>query len=257
MELSGRQYELDQTQAGTATLNITDPLEVLNPGNGSSPLMTGGNTLKAYRAARVAALWPNSGNIVNNKVSPSFDPSFEGSTGGVTAAGGTTLASSTSQHFDGTHALLVTQGSAGSGAWPSLAVPTAPGLQYTFSVYARPNTSVSVQVQSTVGNSAVDSTALSFTRLTVTFTAVEATTKFTFAGTGTSTPTYFLDAAQLEYGSAATVFTTTGPTLYQLWNGYIERYPLQYDMNGARGVRPLVGVDALAVLSRTRVSPPP
>src|SRR4051794_28860842 len=64
----GRQYELDQIQAGTCTLGVVDPLENLNPLNGSSPYNTGGNTVTSYRPIGVYAYWPLGGNVFNNLV---------------------------------------------------------------------------------------------------------------------------------------------------------------------------------------------
>jgi hypothetical protein len=59
-------------------------------------------------------------------------------------------------------------------------------------------------------------------------------------GTGAS-PSFFMDATQLEFGANPSDFTTTGPQIYSIYSGYIERYPLRYDMNGQRGIRPLTG----------------
>src|SRR4051794_8841161 len=53
----GRNYELDQVQAGECKATITDPLEYLNPLNGSSPFNSGGNSIVPYRCLRVWAMW--------------------------------------------------------------------------------------------------------------------------------------------------------------------------------------------------------
>lgn len=51
----GRQYELDQAEAGTLTLNIDDPNEQLSPLNAGSAWNTGGNSLLPYRATQIGA----------------------------------------------------------------------------------------------------------------------------------------------------------------------------------------------------------
>lgn len=53
----GRQYELGKPQAGTATITVSDPNELLNPTNPSSPYNSGGATLVSYRPMRVTAVW--------------------------------------------------------------------------------------------------------------------------------------------------------------------------------------------------------
>jgi hypothetical protein len=250
----GRQYELDQVQAGAATLNIVDPLENLNPLNMSSPYNTAPNAIAPYRAIGLYCYWPTVGNGFNPMVDPGFDSSFEVGTSGFVASGGTALARSTVQAFVGTHSLLVTQGGNTSAAWPSVIIPGVPGMTATISVYVY-ITSGSVQIQCPDGSvSPVLSTLNAWTRVTVTCTQVNAQERIVFAGTGAATPTFFLDAFQFEWAASASAFTTTGPTRYQIFNGYIERYPTGYDMSGIRANHSLQAVDALAMLSRTNIT---
>lgn len=54
----GRQYELDQAEAGTLNLTIDDPNEQLSPLNSGSAWNQGGNSLLPYRAVQVGA-WLN------------------------------------------------------------------------------------------------------------------------------------------------------------------------------------------------------
>lgn len=263
----GRQYELDQTQAGTLTTQIVDPLEYLNPDNTGSPYNTGGNTITPYRCVTVTAMWPNqpgSGNLINTKVATDYDPSFElnpdSALGFWVKAGGTSiLAQSGVQHFDGTKSLLVTQSAAGVGFGATNRFRTSPDLTYTFSVYVFPTGGCTVTAQvldanGTVTSSATSTTSSSWQRLVLTWTAVDASELITVYGAGVSTPTFYMDATMLEFGASANTFTTTGPTLYFLYTGYIERYPTSYDMSGFRAVRPLSAVDALAILARTVIS---
>ena len=53
----GRQYELGKPQAGTATITFSDPGELLNPTNTSSPYNSGSASLVSYRPMRVTAVW--------------------------------------------------------------------------------------------------------------------------------------------------------------------------------------------------------
>ncbi|MGH7743191.1 MAG: hypothetical protein ACREQ5_00005, partial [Candidatus Dormibacteria bacterium] len=263
----GRQYELDQVQAGVFTGSVMDPLELLNPDNAGSPFNAGANDVTPERAMWNWWMWPNqpgSGNIINTGVNSDYDPSFElnpdTALGLWVAAGGTTtLAQSTVQHFDGSHSLLVTQSAAGVGFGATNTFRTAPDLTYTWSCYVYPTGGCSVTAQVVDANgvthfSAAASTQNVWTRLTVTWNTVDCLEPVTVYGAGTSTPTWYLDATQIEFGAAVSAFTTTGPVLYPLFTGWVERFPTTYDMAGTRATRPLYAVDALAVLSRTAIS---
>lgn len=262
----GRQYELDQTQAGTFAGDVPDPLELLNADNSASPFNSGANDVTPYRAFWNWWIWPNqptSGNLINTKVNAFYDPSFElnpgSALGNWAAAGGTTtLAQSGVQHFDGTKALLVTQSAAGAGFGATNIFRYAPDLTYTFSCYVYPTsgsiTARVVDANGTTWTSNTASTLNTWTRLTVTWNAVDVLEPITVYGTGASTPTFYLDATALHFGATAQAFGTTGPTLYWLYSGWVERFPGQYDMAGFRATRPLECVDAMAILSRTAIS---
>ena len=100
--------------------------------------------------------------------------------------------------------------------------------------------------------SAATSTTGAWQRLTVTVTADVGVTPVGFTANGAYT--FYLDAVQAEFGSAASAFTATGPTYYPLFTGYIERYPQRWDTAGFRGIRPLEAVDALSPLSRAMIN---
>lgn len=265
----GRQYELDQVQAGEFTASVMDALELLNSDNTASVFNTGSNDVTPYRSMWAWFMWPNqpgSGNIINTGVNSAYDPSFESNPfsllGLWSAAGGTTtLAQSTAQHQDGTHALLVTQSAAGAGFGATNTFRTAPDLTYTFSCYvfltAQTGLTVTAQVVDANGvthASSSTTTQGSWQRLSFTWNTVDTLEPITIYGTGTTTPTFYVDSTQLEFGASASTFTTTGPTLYPLFTGWVERFPTEYDMAGFRATKPLHAVDALAVLSRTVIS---
>lgn len=261
----GRQYELDQTQAGTLAIDVHDPLELLNPDNAASVFNTGSKSVIPYRAVQVWAMWPNqpgSGNIINTAVDSNYDPSFEinpaSALGGWVRAGGTTtLAQSSAQHQDGAKALLVTQSAAGASAGVTNAFPTAPLLTYTFSTYVFPTGGCAVTLRITDGAGTVRSvsstTTSAWQRLSLTWNCVDTVEPVVIYGTGTATPTFYVDSTMLEFGAVANAFTTTGPTLYPQFTGYVERWPTQYDMEGVRATRQLYAVDPLAILSRIAI----
>jgi hypothetical protein len=253
---AGRQYELDQVQAGTATLSMVDENENLNPLNTASPYNTGGNTITPYRALNISAYWPITGNMYNPNVNTAYDGSFEttGSNAPFGATGGTCVLSSAQALF-GTKSLLVTQGGNTSVSYAAVTIPGAPGVTATLSVYAYLTGGCSLQVICPDGStSSVLSTQTTWTRITVTYVMRDARDVVTFAGTVSATPTYFLDGFQVEFAGTASAFATTGPTKYQIYNGYIERFPTAYDMAGVRALHQLQAVDALAVLSRANIS---
>jgi hypothetical protein len=255
----GRQFELNTFEAGTATISVIDPLEMINPANSGSPFNSGGNLIDSYRCIGVYAYWPTVGNLFNTGVNSVFDSSFESGTGGFTAAGGTTLATSTVQAWTGTHSLLVTQGSAAAGAWPSVTVPTMPGMVHSVGIQVFLTGAAQAQLRvpdqsGTTVTSATASTAGVWTRLTVTFTATDCLTTITVAGTVAATPTYYLDGVRYEFGGTAGAYAATGPTRYPLFVGYVEQWPQDWDMGGRRGIRKIECVDALSILSRANIS---
>ncbi|MEK6443649.1 hypothetical protein [Pseudonocardia sp. T1-2H] len=258
----GRQYELDQVQAGTAALDLPDPLELLNPDNTASPFNSGGD-ITPYRATWIWAMWPNqpgSGNILNPTVSLDYDPSFE--TGlslweGVNPA--TVPALSTLQHHGaGTTSMRVPQGGTGInfGVWNSFRV--APDVTYTFSVWVYPTggANVTVSITDAAGGIHTSNTASAqntWTRLWVAWDPVDTLETVTIFGAGVANPVFFVDEQQLEFGSHLTDWQANGPALQPIFVGYVERYPTTYDMSGTRAQRPLQAVDALAILSRTTI----
>lgn len=87
----GRQYELDQNQAGQPTIVLDDPDEYLNPANTLSPYSP---DVVPYRHCVFQAMWPNggTGNLINSYAG--LDPTFETydtdeAPDWVTAVGGT------------------------------------------------------------------------------------------------------------------------------------------------------------------------
>lgn len=264
----GRQYEKGLCEAGTAVVKVRDPKEYLNPSNGSSPFQTGpGRQVLPYRSMSIPVLWPagpNAGNLCNPNVRASYDPGFENSVGGNPGSwnpvgGTTTCVTSTAQHFQGSKSMLVTQSAAGVAFGATMTFKNVPRFTYTFSCYVYPTGGCSVQLQIALGDgttvaSATASTQNTWTRVSATWNSIDTLETVTVYGAGTTTPTWYLDAYQLEWGAAASTFTAAGPALYSIYTGYVERWPQTWLNNGSWGMRPLECVDALAPISRMKIS---
>ncbi|MGH7743618.1 MAG: hypothetical protein ACREQ5_02180 [Candidatus Dormibacteria bacterium] len=137
----------------------------------------------------------------------------------------------------------------------SLPTSTVPGITYTMSAWCYALSTGTVATMTVAGANASTTLVNTWQRLVVTFTATQAVTTVSWAASAGSYPvSIYVDDIQLEIAAAASTYSPAGPQYYPLYTGYIERFPLQYDMNGTRGIRPLTCVDALSVLSRTEIS---
>lgn len=134
-------------------------------------------------------------------------------------------------------------------------VPTVPNTTYTFSAYVNPQVSGSVAKMAIGTASVSSSTTGAWQRLSLTWTTTAALTSVVFtAPSGTYTVSVYIDDIQLEIASAASAFSTSGPTFFPRYTGYIERYPQTWADAGFRGMKPLEAVDALSALSRTVIN---
>ncbi|MFD1145982.1 hypothetical protein [Saccharothrix hoggarensis] len=252
----GRQYELDQVSAGTCMLDITDPLEYLHPLNAGSPFMTGGRKIQSYRRMRVVALWPTGGNMIN--AAAGCDPNFSSGTGRWQSLNGAGRLWSTLHWFQAPRSLRVTQTAPGAESGVVDRFDTAPGLTMTFSTYvwADPGVTVYAQVTDAAGavHTSSPATGERWTRIYVTWQCVDTLEPVVIYGVGTAAPRFWVDCTQLEMALNPSPYSDTGPVPYDIYTGYIERFPIQYDHHGTRGIRPLTAVDALGILSRTTVS---
>jgi hypothetical protein len=97
----------------------------------------------------------------------------------------------------------------------------------------------------------------SYQRLSVTWTATQPTHIVQLATQGTGVAgTVNVDALQHEQAASASTFTTTGPTVYGVWRGYVERWPAAWETGtqGFLGRCDAVGVDAFGPLNRISLS---
>jgi hypothetical protein len=60
---------------------------------------------------------------------------------------------------------------------------------------------------------------------------------------------------QVEFGATASVYTTTGPKIYNLFNGFVERYPQTYQAPN-RGQVNMMATDSIASLSQNQLVSP-
>jgi len=267
----GKQHELGISEAGTGSVVMWDRLEYLNPANTGSPYNSGGNQLKPYRQIRHAEMWSLTGNIINstNNVwgapygfagSYGDSSSFEGGTvGNWIGVGTTTVANSTSQAHDGTHSMLVTwpahtgAGSPATVAATTVGVPMRGTYTYTLSMWIWITSGPAVTIRCNAGSATSTSTTGAWQRVSTTFTCADQlgeTISVSPSGTTTAGQNIFVDSVQLEVAGSASTYTTSGPTVYPMWWGYIERYPKTWRFAGFDGLCSLTIIDDLTLASK-------
>lgn len=285
----GKQRELGIAESGIATILVDDPNENFNPQNTSSPYNTGSNALKLYRPVRHwemctsytrAAGFSYAGNMLNSAVTLPDGTSvndtwgklagntgtyadsstFEGGTTGNWSTNGTgaTIANSTAQAHDGTHSMLVTWPTQTGGGLSNAAIvltgmPLRTGDTYTVSAWVYIVSGPAVMLYCN-GNQTLSSTTTGvWQRVQLTFQAQDGnpTHIWLFAsGTTTAGQQVYVDSVQLEWASSASAFTTTGPTIYPVFTGFLERYPNTWNYAGFRGQAKMTAVDALGMIPR-------
>jgi len=258
----GRQYELDQVEAGTLTAPLDNVDEALNPANTASPYATGGNSLLPLRTVQVAACWPLTGNMLNPLTAAAWGlsadtASFTSTVGDWTAAGGAALTRVTTPVHDGVGAGRVAWG-AGSGR--SISAPLPPlrtGTTYMASVWVQTNVPVRLVVAGAPG--ALSGTSGAWERLTAAFiplvdTDTTSSTITLSCPTSVGASVTVLDSAQLELGGTASAWSASGTVVYPIHTGYIERFPESWTHNGYRGWTALATTDALGILPAATMS---
>jgi Concanavalin A-like lectin/glucanases superfamily len=274
----GRSFDLDRVEAGTAKYTVDNRDETLNPDNPTGPYA---GLLVPYKRIRTTAMWPQTGNILNQTQSTALTPipinwgsgasDFENTGHGWIAAGTTPppgMGISTFVAFHGA--------SSGQAQWPtgaggeSVSRYESPrltswwglrvGFAYTWSIYVYvptgvPAVGISVRGATVTAGTTVSSVNNTFQRLTATFVCTDPATNTLSVfpiGPTTSPQSAFIDAAQLELGPTASAYTTTGPHHYLLYYGYVEAWPTRWDNGGAYGWSDLTAVDELATIAQTK-----
>lgn len=254
----GRQYELDRNQAGNLSIDWHNADEALNPVNAGSPFSP--NVLP-YRQIVFLATWPPSPigaavNLINTIAG--YDPTFESYVNGQTLpwagpVGGTTVSTSTAAPFSGLMCAATSTLVAGATIQGMALGPffTIPGRVYTASAWVRPSQAfnVIIAVPGTAGGTS--STAATYTRISVTFTASQPRTTVLIQSSGTvPAGNIRADNVQLEPGGSMSAFVATGQIIRSAWTrGYVERWPIGWVDGGFRGVSVTPCVGPLAILA--------
>ena len=264
----GTQHELGSAPTGTMDVTVRDVDEWLNPGNTTSPWNSSGKSLKPYRRIRWWGMWPLTGNIINASndlwasllgVGGSFADTagFEGGTVGTwSVTAGCTLVNDAAHTHDGSKAMRVTWATTTGGAAADLSTPLPPlraGITYTASVWLYIGSGPAVTVWCNGNTATSTATTGVWQRVTVTFVAdstITAGLGIYTSGATTSGQQVWVDSVQVEATSTASSWTASGPTVYSLFQGHIERYPLTWAHAGFEAWADLTCVDAAAMLSR-------
>ena len=256
----GRQYEIDQNQAGEGSVVFSDRDEYLNPANGASPYA--GN-LVPYRMILDQAMWPpapigGANNLMN--AAAGYDPGFEATAVGATPPQMLTFSTSptvsATNPWQGTHSLTWSVLGNGSAQYVGFPVLVIPNRTYTVSCYVRQSAANSTKLflNNAPGNMTT-TTAGAYVRLSFTFTATQPVHQVYIGSVApTLASTCYTDGWQLEDGSSVSTWSATGPTVYGVFRGFVERWPKSWTHNGLYGMCKAALVDPLAVLANTKLS---
>jgi hypothetical protein len=282
----GRQYELDQVQAGTLQLALSNTDGALDPNNGAGPYA---GHIWPYQPFRMRAQWPPTANLL----APVIANGGDGSPVGTLDAGsaGQDILSST----DGTGGQIVASGTAYNGTNVlQFNVPSAtavatriahtpqpavlPLQTYTMTMRVRnitPSTSLDVKpvigwygppppgapITSVYGTTVTLAGSATAPWTTVTVTATAPTSPYgvdvgvAVATTAAATCSVQVDGWQLEKGSVASAFISPG-TWYPVYSGFVERWPQSWDLESTYGLVSPTTVDAFALLSQRQLRDP-
>lgn len=278
----GRQYELDQVQAGTLSETLVNTDGALDPANTAGPWA--GN-VRPYQPYRMRAQWPPTRNLMNQAAA----------TGGETLPLGTIPQTVAFSETDTTNGSVVASASAWQGSQVfQFAVPSttavgkrvayvldmagAPSATYTLTMRVRNvTTSTSLDVKAHIGwygppplsppigyaygavTTLAGSASAGWTTLTLTATlpanAYGINAGFSVATTAAATCNLQVDGWQLEPGGTATGFVAPG-TWFSAYSGFIERWPQSWNLDNTFGVVQPTAVDAFALLSQRTLNDP-
>ena len=170
---------------------------------------------------------------------------------------GSSLSINTSSGHSGSKSLQI---ASSASAW--LDVPCVAGQNVTFSVWVKSFTSattgsITIYPDSYADGSSASTNASfvttgSWARYSVTATATAP--KITIQ-ISSGTNNLLVDDVQVEFGSTATANTTTGSTVYNLFNGFVERFPQSFQAPN-RGEVNMTATDAVALMSQNTLINP-
>lgn len=262
----GRTYELGRIEAGECQVRVNNTDSLFDPNNTSSSFYP---NLLPFRPLQITCAYPTTGNLLNDTNLSLVGSDVSRISVGANDAnfdlgvisnwyvftGGLSVASSPAPH-SGSYSLQLS---------PTISafldVPCVANKIVTFSIWVRSSSGTSTGAISIYGdgyiNSSIAATATtSFTANTTwtrySVTALTSAPKITVNVKSTANA-LFVDDVQVEFGSSASTFSITGSTIYELFNGFVERYPQSYQAPN-RGEANLVATDAIASLSQVKFS---
>ena len=276
----GRTFELGRVESGECDLSVNNSDGLFDPNNTSSALYP---NVVPFRPLAIACAYPLTGNILNDTNNAPYvksgslvsstitplpsnqtrvsvnanDSNFELGAAGLASnwyfSGGQAPIVNTDAH-SGTYSMSVNY----STAPTVLDVPTVAGKQIVASLWYK-HTAGSTASTLTIydgaysSNTVLNSVSLPFNNSAWTRVSVTATpqaNRITLGIINTAVGSVVLiDDVQVEFGSTPTANVTTGPTIYNLFNGFVERYPQTYQEPN-RGQVNMVATDAIGSMSQ-------
>jgi hypothetical protein len=274
-DLAGRQYELDQVEAGTLTFTLDNLDGVFDPDNTASPFYP--NVLPYRRCRLVFQTTPSQNLLYPWVAAGTSTTSMAASSGtigtasgltaspsGLTTAQTWTLSSGAGQFqaFGLTGAVQSWSSTDCNGVTVAAGLPYSAGIDFQLAPGGMTSLHAELKVQwyglsgNLIGASFGPSVALttSWQRVTLSGTA-PAGAMFGLVlvlndDAITATTTIRTTGWQFEQSASPTAYAYPG-NWNQMWQGFVERWPQRYDKNGKYGLINLTAVDALAPLSQT------
>lgn len=268
----GRTYELGRIETGECSLAVNNSDGLFDPNNSSSALYP--NVLP-YRPVAINCAYPLTGNILNDNnlapVIPATSPStYNNSRISVSAndsnfeigyisnwyvlSGTAPIAWSADVH-SGSYSMRVA-----NATTAYLDVPVVAGKQTCISLWYKMSGATTTSTLGIFDGGYINATTAATATVSMpnnssTFTQVYATLtpqspKITIAlpVTGGAAALY-VDDVQVEFGATPSTNVVTGPTVYSLFNGFVERYPQTYQAPN-RGQVNMVATDAISSMSQ-------
>lgn len=268
----GRTYELGRIESGECQLAVDNTDGLFDPNNSTSPFYP---DVLPYRPVAINCAYPLTGNILNDTnlkpAIPSTAPSTYGDSRVSVGENDSNfeLGSISNWYllnYPAPGALDVVSGISVSGTYSlvfnfflynpdhlCLDVPVVSGKQITVSLYFRGAAGNNLVIRDGGAYGSILSTqamvsASSFTQYKTTVTPQ--TNKITISIEGANNGGYnYVDNVQVEFGATVSTYNTNGPTIYSLFNGFIERYPQTYQAPN-RGQVNMIATDAIASMSQ-------
>jgi hypothetical protein len=278
----GKQYELDQPQAGEYSVVLDSRDGTLDPTNTGGAY---GGKILPYQPYRRRAMWPPSPNVLPSEVATAGDGFLAGTipaSFGVTVPSGSVTGSiaalGVGQAWQGSNvfSLAISNGTPiNSGIFRFDSAAIRPGKKVTFSLYVANTTAGTSQgILPHIDWLAADGTAVfgsgsnttivgasgtpSWQRLSVTATAPTTGNVYgmrigvNLGATATAASTVIFDGLQVEWASAASTWTGPG-TWYPIFTGFTERWATQWANEGTYEEVTPTAVDAFALLSQVQL----